>query len=37
MIWSGKDMNGLPVSSGIYFYRVTAGDFIEVKKMVLAR
>jgi hypothetical protein len=35
--WDGKDQNGQPVSSGIYFYKLDAGDFTEVKKMVLIK
>ncbi|MCJ7576992.1 MAG: T9SS type A sorting domain-containing protein, partial [candidate division Zixibacteria bacterium] len=35
--WDGKDQNGQPVSSGIYFYKLEAGDFTEVKKMVLIK
>jgi hypothetical protein len=35
--WDGKDKNGRPVSSGIYFYKLDAGDFTEVKKMVLIK
>jgi flagellar hook assembly protein FlgD len=33
--WDGNDRNGQPVSSGIYFYKLHAGDFTEVEKMVL--
>jgi len=36
-IWDGKDARGNPVSSGVYFYRLTAGDKTLTKKMVLAR
>jgi hypothetical protein len=35
--WDGKDANGDEVSSGVYFYRLTAGDFSEVKKMMLVK
>jgi hypothetical protein len=35
--WDGKDAEGDEVSSGVYFYRLTAGEFSEVKKMLLVK
>jgi hypothetical protein len=35
--WDGKDDNGNQVSSGIYFYRIQAGDYSETKGMVLLK
>lgn len=35
--WSGRDLHGSPVSSGVYFCRLKAGAFKKVIKMVLVR
>lgn len=36
--WDGRDSNGLTVSSGIYFYRISAGsNFTASKKMILLK
>lgn len=35
--WEGIDDNGKNVSSGIFFYKLDAGDFTSVKKMILLR
>lgn len=37
ILWDGKDIKGQPVSSGIYFYRLRAGEFSQVRKMSLIR
>ncbi|UCB51955.1 MAG: T9SS type A sorting domain-containing protein [Candidatus Zixiibacteriota bacterium] len=35
--WDSKDEQGHSVSSGIYFYRMTAEDFSDMKKMLLVK
>jgi hypothetical protein len=35
--WDGKDDMGNEVSSGVYFYRLEAGDFVDARKMILMR
>jgi hypothetical protein len=37
VLWDAKDDNGFKVSSGIYFYRLTAGSFTQVNKMILMK
>ena len=36
-VWNGTDNNGSAVSSGVYYYRLTAGNHNETKKMVLVK
>ncbi len=35
--WDGKDRNGYPVASGIYFYRIRSKDFARSRRMLLLR
>lgn len=37
IVWNGKNSRGLEVSSGIYFYRITAGQHTASKKMILLK
>lgn len=37
VVWNGLDDLGNQVASGVYFYRIQAGEFIAVNKMMLLR
>jgi len=36
-MWNGRDSIGRPVSSGVYFYRMTTSGYSSVRKMVLLK
>ena len=35
IVWGGKDENSKPVSSGVYFYKMKAGEYTFTNKMTL--
>ena len=35
--WNGNDKNNIKVSSGVYYYIITAGNFIQKRKMTLLK
>ena len=37
VIWNGTNNNNVPVSSGIYLYRIRAGNYVKSKKMTLLK
>ncbi len=37
IIWNGKDETGNEVSTGVYFYKLSAGDLQETRKMTLIK
>ena len=36
-MWDSRNDSGKPVASGVYFYRIKAGDRIATRKMVLLK
>ncbi len=37
IVWNGTDSNNAPVTSGLYFYRLTTGNGTETRKMMLVK
>jgi flagellar hook assembly protein FlgD len=37
VIWNGADENNQPVSSGVYFFTMTAGSKKQTKKMIMMK
>ena len=37
VIWNGKDQQGIPVSAGVYVYRLQSQEFQKTRKMVLLK
>ena len=36
-IWDGRNQHGISMASGVYFYRIEAGKFHDVKKMLILK
>ena len=37
VVWNSRDDFGRSVSSGIYFYQITAGEFLDTRKMLILK
>ena len=35
--WNGRDENGVEVSNGVYFYKISANHYSTMKKLIIAR
>ncbi len=37
VVWNGTDVNGAPVSSGIYYYTLKSGEHTQTRKMMMVK
>ncbi|RKY67773.1 MAG: hypothetical protein DRQ24_12450, partial [Candidatus Latescibacterota bacterium] len=37
VVWDGTNQAGVKVASGVYYYRITSGDFHAIRKMMLLK
>jgi hypothetical protein len=37
VVWNGRDENGVQVGSGVYFYRMRAGEYHSMRRMILMK
>ncbi len=37
VVWDATNFVGQPVATGVYFYKIVAGDFVQMKKMVFVK
>jgi flagellar hook assembly protein FlgD len=37
VVWNGKDDNGNSVGSGMYFYKMQAGEHTDVRRMLMLK
>lgn len=37
VIWNGRNDDGIPVGNGVYFYRLQAGTFTQMRRMLLLK
>lgn len=35
--WDGRNQFGIAAATGVYFYRIEAGSFIQTKRMILVK
>ena len=36
-VWKGRNKDNVPISSGMYFYQIKAGNYLKTKKMILVK
>ena len=37
VVWNGKDNGGIQLPSGVYVYRIEAGEFVDIKKLIFVK